>query len=109
MAILLRVQQRTAILRRGQWLSSDADLERLLNDTMNAWIGETGGPALSDADPEFTAARETAQRVAGRVVLRVAAGRKGQRVYADRRQMSFKFDRAISLSRMVRRKVAASK
>lgn len=98
MAILVRVQQKTAILRYGEWISADSEMERLLNEAMNAWIGETGGPALTEADPELCSAKEVARRVGGRVVLRVAAGLKGQKVYADRRQMSFAFDRVLPMS-----------
>jgi len=100
MAVLIRVRNKAAILRHGVWVSADAALERELNATLNGWIAETGGPAVSDADPELTAAKEVTRRVEGRIALRLPS-KLGASVYVAKRQMKFNFDAipAVTLSR----------
>jgi hypothetical protein len=109
MSVLIRVRNKAAILRHGIWVSADAALERELNATLNGWIAETGGPALSDADPELTAAKEVTRRVEGRIALR-SPSKLGAGVYVAKRQMKFNFDAipAVALSRRApKRRVAA--
>jgi hypothetical protein len=109
MAILIRVEKKPAILRLGKWVAGDPALEQRLNAALESWIAETGGPALSDRDPEHTAAMEVARRLGARVVLKVRAGKKGSGVYAARRQMRFNFDATVKLTRRLPRKRTQAK
>lgn len=95
MAVLIRLQNKTAILRQGQWRSADPQLEALLNDTQDAWIAETGGPAMTDRDPDRTAAEEMTRRLGGNVSLRLKAGKRSRHAYAARRQLSFQFEHSL--------------
>ena len=88
MGVLAQFDGRKAFLRRGSWMSADQDLERRLNQATEAWIQETGGPPLSDADPERTVARLMANRFGGRVLIHQPGDpRESRRVYFERRQL----------------------
>ncbi len=88
MGLMAQFDGRKAFLRQGHWVSADRGLELLLNRATEAWIHETGGPALSDSDPERTVARTMAKRFGGRVVLHQPGNvRQTRRVYFERRQL----------------------
>jgi hypothetical protein len=88
MAVLAQFDGRKAFLRQGTWVSANRALERRLNEATEAWIRETGGPLLSDADPERTVARTIAARFGGRILIHQPGDpRESRRVYFDRRQL----------------------
>lgn len=88
MGVLVQFNGRKAFLRRGEWVSSDRSLEKRLNDTTEAWIQDTGGPPLSDSDPEKTVARTITARLGGRILIHQPGDpHQSRRVYFDRRQM----------------------
>jgi hypothetical protein len=92
MSVLIRVGKQKAILRCGQWLSADPDLEQLLNLRTRLWIQRTGGPAALDQDQEGTVAREMAGQFGGRVLLRVRTRARGTTaVFIRYRQLEFEF------------------
>jgi len=92
MSVLVRIGKRKAFLRRGEWFSSDLELESLLNTATTAWIQETGGPPLQDNNPEKTVAKEIIQRLGGRIVRRVPPSPKHTaRIYISRRQLNLDF------------------
>jgi len=92
MGVVLQVGKQRAILRAGEWRCADTKLEEQLNDTLQSWIEECGGPSLNSPDPETDAARAVAGRVKGRVLLSVPANpRAAHRIYFARRQYSFDF------------------
>lgn len=92
MGVVVKVGRQRAILRGGEWRCADARVESMLNDTMQAWIEECGGPSLSSPDPETDAAEAVAGRVDGRVLLSVPANpRQAHRVYFARRQYRLAF------------------
>lgn len=92
MGSLVRFGRHRAFLREAEWRCADPVFEQSLNDEMNTWLRETGGPSLSDPHPDHTAAREIARRLGGRVLLSVKSDRgRAAEVYFDRRQMSLSF------------------
>lgn len=89
---MVRFGRHRAFLREAEWRCADPVFERSLNDAMNAWLEETGGPSVSDPHPDRTAAREIARRMGGRVLLSVKSDRsRALEVYIGRRQMSLAF------------------
>jgi hypothetical protein len=92
MGVVLKVGRQRAFLRGGEWRCADPVLETQLNQTLQSWIEECGGPALSSADPEADAAREVARRVSGKILMSVPANRRqSQRDYFARRQYKLAF------------------
>ena len=92
MSVLVRFGRQKAFLRRGQWVSSDPELENQLNRATSEWIQETGGPPIQDRDHESTVAREIADRMGGRVVRRVRpSARLSAQIYISRRQLDLDF------------------
>lgn len=90
--MVVRIGARKALLREGEWRCADARLERRLNAQTQAWIAETGGPALGAEDPEAEVARELARRNGGVVQMHAPAhGERMRRLYFARRQFSFDF------------------
>ena len=88
MGVLAQFDGRKAILRQGGWIAADHALEARLNAATEAWIQETGGPALADSNPERTVARTMAKRLGGRVLLQAIGNPKESRqTYLERRQM----------------------
>jgi hypothetical protein len=88
MGALVQIEGRKAFLRQGSWISADLELEVRLNRATEAWIQETGGPAVSDSNPERTVARTLAKRFGGRVLAHVPGNpSESRRVYLSRRQM----------------------
>ncbi len=89
---MVRFGRKKAFLRRGSWISADQELERLLSETTEEWIQDTGGPPLEDRDHDYTVARTIAERLGGRVARRtLGESRKAAEVYISRRQMKLKF------------------
>ncbi len=92
MSVLIRLKRQRAVLRQGAWLSSNPRFEEQLNAAMEAWIEQTGGPAVSDPDPEKTAAAAIASQLGAKIVAHVRAnGSEARRLYHDRRQMRIPF------------------
>lgn len=92
MSAIVRVDGRKAILRHGHWISADRSLEARLNAATDAWIRSTGGPPVSDSDPERTTAREISVQLGGRVVGHLKSARRDSRLdYLSRRQMEIAF------------------
>jgi hypothetical protein len=92
MSVLVRIQNRKAILRFGEWRCADLEFEQTLNQATESWIQETGGPPLSDPDHEHAVAREISVRFGGRILRRLAPVSKESRsIYVERRQMRFSF------------------
>jgi hypothetical protein len=88
MGLLAQFDGRKAFLRQGEWMSADQSLEKRLNDATDEWIRDTGGPPLSDADPEQTVATTICGRLGGRILLRERGDpSESRRVYFERRQM----------------------
>jgi hypothetical protein len=88
MGVLAQFDGRKAFLRQGAWVAADRALERRLNDATETWIRETGGPLLSDSDPERTVARTIAARFGGRILIHQPGHpSESRRVYFERRQM----------------------
>lgn len=92
MSAIVRIAGRKAILCGGHWTSADPLLEARLNSATDAWIRETGGPAVSDADPERTTARQISVQFGGRIVRHARSLRRDARLhYLSRRQMEIAF------------------
>ncbi len=100
MSVLVRIGNKKAILRAGQWTCADAEIEKMLNDTTSAWISTTGGPPLGDRDQERTVAREVASRAGGRVLLHLKSNSgASEKYFYNQRQMRLDFEGAIPLTR----------
>lgn len=92
MGVVVRIGARKAFLREGQWRCANPELELRLNRETDRWISETGGPAVSSADPEADVARTIAPLFGGVVQLHVQARPKRSiSLYFSRRQYSFDF------------------
>lgn len=88
MGLLAHFDGRKAFLRKGEWIAADHSLEKRLNEATENWIRETGGPALTDADPEWTVAEVICARLGGKVLLRERGDpSESRRVYFERRQL----------------------
>ena len=88
MGALVQIDGRKAFLRQGSWISANRELEARLNQATETWIQETGGPAVSDSNPERTVARTMAKRFVGRVLIHVRGDpSESRRVYLRRRQL----------------------
>jgi len=94
MGIMVRFGRRKAFLRRGNWFSSDQDLERQLADSTDEWFRQTGGPPLEEKNHELAVARAIADRMGGRIACRTpGSSPKTTAIYISRRQMRFDFSR----------------
>jgi hypothetical protein len=92
MSVLVRFGGRVAILRAGEWVSADEQLERQLNEYVMRWFQDTGGPPLREKDQEYAVAAEVARRFGGHIGLRVRnASRASNRLFLNKRQMTFDF------------------
>jgi hypothetical protein len=87
MPVLAKINGQKAILRSGEWRSADPRTERILNAATNAWIQRTGGPPLTDADPERRVAEHIVPSLGGRILLRVRAKSDLRHIYLNRRQL----------------------
>jgi hypothetical protein len=93
MGVIVAFGRRKAILRNGDWRSSDQDLEVRLNALTRSWVEESGGPSLASPDPERDAALEIARRAGGRLVLHaVVRGRRSHRAWFAHRQYRLAFN-----------------
>ena len=99
MPVMVKFDSRKAFLRDGAWWSADTTLERELNESTTKWIRETGGPPISDGDPEETVAREMAGRLGGKILLhfKSSTGRSEAR-FLEHRQMTLNFTASLPLS-----------
>jgi hypothetical protein len=92
MGFIVRLGARKAFLRHGEWRCADAAVEALLNRETEAWIRETGGPALESVDPEAEVALEIARRLGALITAHVASDpRLSRQIYFSRRQYCFDF------------------
>jgi hypothetical protein len=92
MGVVVSIRRTKAFLRDGVWRCCEQELESRLNESTEAWILDTGGPALNSPDPELEVAREMARRHGGRIVLRVPApARQAARDYFSKRQYKLAF------------------
>jgi hypothetical protein len=92
MSILIRVDRRKAIFRGGAWVASDRALESHLNAETERWIAETGGPPVTDSDPEATCARTIARRLNATVLRHVPSRTsKTREIFFARRQLKLGF------------------
>ena len=73
MGVVVRIGACKALLREGEWRCANPRLEQRLNTQTQAWILETGGPALGAEDPEAEVAREMARRHGGVVQMHAPA------------------------------------
>jgi hypothetical protein len=88
MGVLVQFDGRKAFLRQGAWVAADHALEQRLNRATEAWIQETGGPALNDSQPERTVADTIAARLGGRILIHQPGdASESRKVYLDRRQL----------------------
>jgi hypothetical protein len=93
MGVIVAFGRRKAILRDGDWRSSDPALEAQLNELTRSWVEECGGPSLASTDPEKDAAIEIARRAGGRLVLHaVVGGRRSHRAWFAHRQYRLAFN-----------------
>lgn len=89
---MVRFGRKKAFLRRGSWVCSDRELERLLADTTEDWFQETGGPPLQDKNHEYAVARAISERLGGRIARRTpGSSPKAAAIYISRRQMKLDF------------------
>ena len=92
MSVLVRIGNRKAIFRTGEWICSDSGTESLLNEATESWIIATGGPPLNHPDPEHAAAHEVIRQVGGEIRVHVpAANPRMRRLFFGRRQMRLDF------------------
>jgi hypothetical protein len=89
MSVIMRFGVRKAILCGARWRAADPLLERTLNAATGEWLRETGGPALGDADPDFTTALTIGVSHGGRVQRHLPGLRASTRdAYLRARQLS---------------------
>ena len=92
MGVIVRIGACKALLREGEWRCANPRLEQRLNTQTQAWILETGGPALGAEDPEAEVAREMVRRNGGVVQMHAPAhGGRMRRLYFARRQLNLDF------------------
>lgn len=63
MAATIKVLNWTATIDAYQWTSTNGALARLLNAMLPTW-----GPSGADPNPDYTAARQAAEKLSGEVV-----------------------------------------
>ncbi len=89
MGIVVRFDKQKALLREGLWRCADLALERRLNSLTEAWILETGKPAIGSLDPEREVAIEMAHRLNGAILFHVPSkGTEAARHFFTKRQLS---------------------
>jgi hypothetical protein len=94
MGVLISIARRKAFLRRGRWVSANAEIEQMLNAATDSWIRETGGPPIDSPDPEHALAAEMVRRFGGRILGH--STRKDnlvRRLYFSRRQLLLDFSK----------------
>jgi len=74
MSVIMRFGSRKAILHGAIWRAADAALEQMLNAATRQWLEETGGPAVGDADPDFTTALTIGVSHGGRIHRHLPGG-----------------------------------
>ncbi|MBM3723797.1 MAG: hypothetical protein FJW40_00010 [Acidobacteria bacterium] len=71
MSVLIQIRKQKAFLRDGVWRCASRELEDNLNSATRQWIDRTGGPPISDSDPERTTAKHIASVFNARVLMRI--------------------------------------
>jgi hypothetical protein len=88
MSALISIGNTKAILSQGRWLCCDLRLEARLQETLDAWVRETGGPPIGHKDPDGYAAKVFCQRHGYRFHLTTKTSkRKSNEVYLFKRQL----------------------
>jgi len=103
---MVQFDSQKAFLREGAWRSADISLEQELNDSTTQWIRETGGPSVSDSDPEHAVAKEMAGRLGGKILLHFKSSTERSKAkFLGHRQMTLEFTAALPLGHSKRRGV----
>ncbi|MEO8662855.1 MAG: hypothetical protein ABI693_30625 [Bryobacteraceae bacterium] len=92
MGVLISIRRQKAILRRGEWMCANAEIEDLLKQATADWfraaVPGTGAPQ----DEETALAAEMARRFGGRVLLKIPSNsRVNGKIYFAKRQLKFDF------------------
>jgi hypothetical protein len=92
MGVLISIRRQKAILRRGEWMCANAEIEGLLKQATADWFfaGAPGGGVPQDE--ETALATEMARRFGGRVLLKIPSNsRVNEKIYFAKRQLEFDF------------------
>ena len=91
MSALVRMGRRAAILRAGQWIAAERELEEALNAHTLAWFQQGKAPKPG-RDQELAVAQEMARQFGGKVVTHVRTKRNAaDKHFLRQRQLGFDF------------------
>ncbi|WP_031496041.1 hypothetical protein [Bryobacter aggregatus] len=92
MSVLVRIGRKKAILCGGKWSSADPRVEDQLQNSLDMWVQNTGGPPLGHRDPDQFAADAIRSDLGYEVLIASKPkGRTAQTAYFSKRQMALPF------------------
>jgi hypothetical protein len=92
MSVLVRIGRKKAFLCEAIWRCSDIELEQKLQEALEIWIHRTGGPPMSNKDPDSFAAAALADEMGFEVThVTPPKGRKARIAYVSKRQIRLPF------------------
>lgn len=92
MSVLVRLGRKKAFLCEAVWRCSDLEIERQFQEALEIWIHKTGGPPLSNKDPDSYAAAALADELGYEIThVTPPKGRKARNAYLAHRQIRLPF------------------
>jgi hypothetical protein len=92
MSVLVRLGRKKAFLCEAVWRCSDIEIEQQLQQALEIWIHKTGGPPMSNKDPDSFAAGALADECGFEVThVTPPKGRKARNAYLAHRQIRLPF------------------
>jgi hypothetical protein len=88
MSALITVEKTKAILCHGKWMCCDVRLETALQQELDQWVRDTGGPPIGHKDPDGFAAEALCERRGYRFLLTTKTKKRAARDrYFEKRQL----------------------
>jgi len=93
MGVLVSIRRQKAILRRGEWMCANAEIECLLNQATADWFRAAAPGNVASEDEETALAAEMTRRFGGRVLLKIRSNsRVNEKIYFSKRQLELDFN-----------------
>ena len=93
MGVLVSIRRQKAILRRGEWMCANTEIECQLNQATADWFRAAAPGSAARQDEETALAAEMARQFGGRVLLKIPSNsRVNEKIYFAKRQLEFDFN-----------------
>lgn len=92
MGVLVSIRRQKAILRRGDWICANAEIECQLNQATTDWFRAAAPGSVAPEDEETALAAEMVRRFGGRVLIKIPSNsRVNEKIYFAKRQLELDF------------------